>query len=106
MVAPHKFIPQISTSETNWSAKVIVTGKQSPKTTQNSNSRYQNLILMDLEGNKIITIMYDVNITTQNDQFELGKTYIVSYATVKDFKSEFRSSPGQKIVEYNRKNKG
>lgn len=48
MAAPHKSTPQISALETNLSAKVIVAGKQSPKTARNSNSRYQNLTLMDL----------------------------------------------------------
>ncbi|CAA2961640.1 Hypothetical predicted protein, partial [Olea europaea subsp. europaea] len=41
--------------------------------------------------------MYDANITALNDEFQLGKTYVVSNTTVKDFKSEFQSSPDQKI---------
>lgn len=41
--------------------------------------------------------MYDANITALDDQLKLGKTYIVSNATVKDIKSEFQSSPGEKI---------
>ncbi|CAA3012713.1 Hypothetical predicted protein [Olea europaea subsp. europaea] len=97
MAAPHKFILQISASKTNWSVKVIVVRKQFPKTARNSNSRYQNLTLMDLERKEITATMYDANITALNNQFELGKTNIVSNATVKDFKSEFRSFPEQKM---------
>jgi hypothetical protein len=41
--------------------------------------------------------MYDANITALDDQLKLGKTYIVSNAAVKDIKSEFQSSPGEKI---------
>lgn len=53
MATHYKLIPQIAISETNWSAKVVITGKQSPKTARNSSTRYQTVLLMDLEVHKL-----------------------------------------------------
>ncbi|CAA2992823.1 Hypothetical predicted protein [Olea europaea subsp. europaea] len=97
MAAFYKLIPQISTFEKNWTAKIIVAGKQAPKTTRNNISRYQNLLLMDLEGNKVTAIIYDTNITTLADELTLGKTYMLSNATVKDNRNEFRGSLEDKV---------
>lgn len=49
MTTSYKLIPEISIAENNWSAKVIVARKQSPKNARNTSGRYQNLLLMDLE---------------------------------------------------------
>lgn len=44
----------------------------------------------------ITTTLYNTNITALNDQVELGKTYIVSNATIKENKSQFKSLSDQK----------
>ncbi|CAA2971334.1 Hypothetical predicted protein [Olea europaea subsp. europaea] len=44
MAAFCKLIPQISTFEKNWTAKIIVAGKQAPKTAQNNISQYQEVL--------------------------------------------------------------
>jgi len=51
------------------------------------------------QGNEITITLYDTNITALNHQLELGKTYIVSNATVKENRSHFKScsSSDQKI---------
>ncbi|CAA3000363.1 Hypothetical predicted protein [Olea europaea subsp. europaea] len=97
MATLYKLIPQIETSEMNWSAKVIIVGKQSPKTARNSTTRYENIVFMDLEGNQVTAMLYDANITALNDQLDLGKTYVFSNATVTDNKSQFRSFADEKI---------
>jgi len=53
MATHYKLIPQIAISETNWSAKVIITGKQPPKTARHSTTKYQTILLMDLEVHKL-----------------------------------------------------
>ncbi|CAA3005690.1 Hypothetical predicted protein [Olea europaea subsp. europaea] len=100
MGAFYKLIPQIFTFEKNWTAKIIVAGKQATKTDRNTVSRYQNLLLMDLEGNKgnkVTAIIYDANIIALADELKLGKTYMLSNATVKDNRNEFRGSLQDKI---------
>lgn len=94
MAGNFKFIPEISPTEKNWQAKLIVVEKFSPKQARHSSSRYQNMVLMDLQGNIVHTTLYDSNIIAFEDQLQLSKTYIVSNALVKDTKPEYRASNG------------
>lgn len=94
MAANFKFIPQINPNERNWQAKVIVAEKFSPKQARHGTSKYQNMVLMDLQGNIVHTTLYDANIIAFEDQFHLSKTYIISNALVKDTKPEYRASNG------------
>ncbi|CAA2999701.1 Hypothetical predicted protein [Olea europaea subsp. europaea] len=48
-------------------------------------------------GNEVTATMYDANIIALEDQLKLGKTYVGSNATIKDNKSQFRSSQEDKI---------
>jgi hypothetical protein len=41
--------------------------------------------------------MYDANITALADQLTLGKTYIISNATVKDNKSLYKTTDEEKV---------
>ncbi|CAA2992822.1 Hypothetical predicted protein [Olea europaea subsp. europaea] len=97
MAVFYKLIPQISIFEKNWTAKIIVAGKQATKIARNNISSYQNLLLMDLEGNKVTAIIYDTNIMALADELTLGKTYMLSNATVKDNRNEFRGSLEDKV---------
>lgn len=51
MSTNYKFIPEISPNQRNWQVKVIVAEKLAPKQAKHGNSRYQNMILMDLKVN-------------------------------------------------------
>ncbi|KAL2473148.1 replication protein A 70 kDa DNA-binding subunit B-like [Forsythia ovata] len=74
-----KLIPDIYPTQKNWTTKVIVIEKLAPKIAKQNQSRYQYMIPMDLK-----------------DQLILGKTYLISTATVRDTKHEYRSSVGEK----------
>ncbi|KAL2454075.1 Uncharacterized protein Adt_48423 [Abeliophyllum distichum] len=80
----------------DWTTKIIVTEKLAPKIAKQNQSRYQHMILMDLKGNKVQATLYDANINAFEDQLILGKTYLISNATVRDTKHEYRSLVGEK----------
>lgn len=54
-------------------------------------------IFFVIQGNEVTATLYDTNITALNDQLQLGKTYIISNATVKENRSQFKTSPDEKI---------
>ncbi|XP_022891743.1 uncharacterized protein LOC111406581 [Olea europaea var. sylvestris] len=69
MAGPYKFIRQIAILEVNWSAKMVIIGKQSPKTTHNSTTRYQNIVFMDLElklGKTPVIWVTNLNVSSFN----------------------------------------
>ncbi|XP_022895229.1 replication protein A 70 kDa DNA-binding subunit B-like [Olea europaea var. sylvestris] len=53
--------------------------------------------LNGFRGKKVIAIIYDANIIALADELTLGKTYMLSNATVKDNRNEFRGSLQDKI---------
>ncbi|KAL2492233.1 Uncharacterized protein Adt_27861 [Abeliophyllum distichum] len=91
-----KLIPDIYPTQRDWTTKIIVTEKLAPKIAKQNQSRYQHMILMDLKGNKVQATLYDANINAFEDQLILGKTYLISNATVRDTKHEYRSLVGEK----------
>jgi hypothetical protein len=54
-------------------------------------------IFFVIQGNEVTATLYDTNITALNDQLQLGKTYIISNATVKENRSQFKTSLDEKI---------
>ncbi|KAL2517946.1 Replication protein A 70 kDa DNA-binding subunit B [Abeliophyllum distichum] len=96
MDTKYKLIPEISVTEKdkNWTAKVIVSEKTSARTSQNGSIRYQNLILMDPQKNKIQATLFDNHITAFEDLLLLSKTYLISNATIKLTKPEYVASVG------------
>ncbi|CAA2995760.1 Hypothetical predicted protein [Olea europaea subsp. europaea] len=51
MTSNYKLIQEINPNQKNWQATVIVAVKLASKQAKHSNSRYQNMVLMDLELN-------------------------------------------------------
>lgn len=49
------------------------------------------------QGNKVTATIYDANITALQDQLQLGKTYILSNATVRHNRSTFTNSAEEKV---------
>ncbi|KAL2496209.1 replication protein A 70 kDa DNA-binding subunit B-like [Forsythia ovata] len=90
-----QLIREISPGTTGWIVKVVVTEKFSPRIAQKSLTKYQNLILMDLEGSTVQVTLYGQNITAFRDEMILGKTYLISNALVKVTSAEYKAKSGE-----------
>ncbi|PON64685.1 Nucleic acid-binding, OB-fold containing protein [Trema orientale] len=86
----YTLIPEVAKDETDWTAKVIVAEKAMPHASLRSPTKHQGLLLIDPEGNKIHASIYSNNIPTFEHKLQMTRTYLLSNATVKDAKAEFR----------------
>ncbi|KAL2499699.1 Replication protein A 70 kDa DNA-binding subunit B [Abeliophyllum distichum] len=91
----YKLIAAITPNTTNWTAKVVVLEKSSARTAYHSPTKYQNVVLMDMERNKVQATIYDTNIQAFQDQLLPSKTYLISNAAVRLTKPEYRSTVGE-----------
>ncbi|KAL2521563.1 Replication protein A 70 kDa DNA-binding subunit B [Forsythia ovata] len=91
----YKFIPAITPTTTNWTAKVVVLEKTSARTAFHSPTKYQNVVLMDMERNKVQATIYDTNIQAFQDQLIPSRTYLISNAAVRLTKPQYRSTVGE-----------
>ncbi|KAL2533885.1 Replication protein A 70 kDa DNA-binding subunit D [Abeliophyllum distichum] len=73
-----QLIHDVSPGTAEWTVKVVVAEKFSPRVAQRSPTKYQNLILMDSE-----------------DELILGKTYLISNALVKETNAEYKAKSGE-----------
>ncbi|KAL2505373.1 Nucleic acid-binding [Abeliophyllum distichum] len=87
----YKLILDISSADTNWTAKVTVVEKSPARTAQYSPTKYQNITLMDPE---VQATIYDTNIQAFEDQLVSSKTYLISNVDVKPTKQQYRSWMG------------
>ncbi|XP_060958284.1 replication protein A 70 kDa DNA-binding subunit C-like [Cannabis sativa] len=94
MAELYKLIPEISLGEMNWTAKVIVVEKSNTKTAIHSPTKYMNMTLIDPQGNQVQATIYEANILPFQDTMEVSKTYLISNATVKHTKLQYRKVAG------------
>ncbi|KAL2471683.1 Replication protein A 70 kDa DNA-binding subunit B [Abeliophyllum distichum] len=92
-----KLILDISPSQTSWTAKVVVAEKNISRTAQRSPVKYQNMVLVDPQGNKVHATIYNNDITSFQDTLILSKAYLISNATVRhtDLKYKATAEPVQ-----------
>ncbi|KAL5547897.1 hypothetical protein UlMin_003128 [Ulmus minor] len=90
MAGKYKLIPDIALGQMNWTAKVIVAKKLVPKTTLHSPTKYQNMTVIDPQGNKVQTTIYEANILAFKNKLQFSKTYLISNAVVKHNKPQYR----------------
>ncbi|KAL2505488.1 Replication protein A 70 kDa DNA-binding subunit B [Abeliophyllum distichum] len=91
----YKLIATITPNTTNWTAKVVVLEKTSARTAYHSPTKYQNVVLMDMERNKVQATIYDTNIQAFQDQLLPSKTYLISNAAIRLTKPQYRSTVGE-----------
>ncbi|KAL2480494.1 replication protein A 70 kDa DNA-binding subunit B-like [Abeliophyllum distichum] len=90
-----QLIHDVSPGTAGWTVKVVVAEKFSPRVGQRSQTKYQNLILMDSEGSTVQATLYGQNITAFQDELILGKTYLISNALVKETNVEYKAKSGE-----------
>ncbi|KAL2468725.1 replication protein A 70 kDa DNA-binding subunit D-like [Forsythia ovata] len=83
MAETYKFISDINVRQQNWTSKVIVAEKYVAKTSHNHRTRYQNMVLIDMQGNKVQCALYNNDITAFKNTLIWSNTYLISNATVK-----------------------
>ncbi|XP_060966762.1 replication protein A 70 kDa DNA-binding subunit B-like isoform X2 [Cannabis sativa] len=85
----YQLIPHITRGQTNWTAKVIVVEKTPPRQSRNS-VKYQNLLLIDPQGNHIEATIYQADIQALHQTLHMTKAYAISNANVKDCKLDYK----------------
>ncbi|KAL2528023.1 replication protein A 70 kDa DNA-binding subunit D-like [Forsythia ovata] len=83
MAETYKFISDINVRQQKWTSKVIVAEKYVAKTSHNQRTRYQNMVLIDMQGNKVQCALYNYDITAFKNTLIWSNTYLISNATVK-----------------------
>ncbi|KAL2454448.1 DEAD-box ATP-dependent RNA helicase 24 [Abeliophyllum distichum] len=89
-----KLIPDVSPGQTSWTAKVVVAEKNVSRTAQRSPVKYQNMVLVDPQGNKVHATIYNNDITAFQDTLLLSKTYLISNATVRHTDPKYKATAG------------
>ncbi|KAL2470865.1 Nucleic acid-binding [Abeliophyllum distichum] len=89
-----KLFPDISPSQTSWTTKVVVAQKNISRTAQRSPVKYQNMVLVDPQGNKVHATIYNNDITVFQDTLILSKAYLISNATGKHTNLKYRATAG------------
>ncbi|KAL2525432.1 ATP-dependent DNA helicase [Abeliophyllum distichum] len=79
----YKFITAITPNTTTWTTKVVVLEKTSVRTAYHSPTKYQNVVLMDMERNRVQATIYDTNIQAFQDHLIPSRTYLISNAVVR-----------------------
>ncbi|KAL2531522.1 replication protein A 70 kDa DNA-binding subunit B-like [Abeliophyllum distichum] len=78
----------------SWTAKVVVAEKNVSRTAQRSPVKYQNMVLVDPQGNKVHATIYNNDITAFQDTLLLSKTYLISNATVRHTDPKYKATAG------------
>ncbi|XP_041007529.1 uncharacterized protein LOC121252111 [Juglans microcarpa x Juglans regia] len=83
-------IKNITPSTRNWSIKMIVSDKSPKRTAQHSPTKYQNLTLIDPEGNRLQATIFGKDIDLRNDMLHIFRSYYISNAYVKPLDPKHR----------------
>ncbi|KAL2471618.1 Nucleic acid-binding [Abeliophyllum distichum] len=86
---------EVSPGTAGWTVKVVVAENFSPRVTQKSPTKYQNLILMDSKGSTVQATLYGQNIIVFQDELILGKTYLISNALIKETSAQYKEKSGE-----------
>ncbi|KAL2487569.1 Uncharacterized protein Fot_40861 [Forsythia ovata] len=62
----YKLIATITPNTTNWTAKIVVLEKTSARTAYHSPTKYQNVVLMDMEDNQL-QVLDEARITVEEN---------------------------------------
>ncbi|KAL2488872.1 replication protein A 70 kDa DNA-binding subunit D-like [Forsythia ovata] len=76
--------------QTSWTTIVVVAEKSMARTAQHSPDKYQNMVLVDPQGNKVHATIYNNDITAFQNTLILSKTYLISNATVRHTDPKYR----------------
>ncbi|XP_062075122.1 uncharacterized protein LOC133779145 [Humulus lupulus] len=87
-------INEITPNTKPWKIKMIVADKSPKRTSRSSAVKYQNLILIDQQGNRVQSVIYGIDIDSREDTLKLFHSYYISDALVKN------ANPRYKIGSY------
>ncbi|PON72909.1 Nucleic acid-binding, OB-fold containing protein [Trema orientale] len=88
-----KNIKEIFPRTRKWTAKVLVAEKRLPRTSTRNSSRYQHLLLVDVQGTRIQATIFDDNIERFENTLIMFKTYNISNAIVN------RIMPAHRVID-------
>ncbi|CAL5358466.1 unnamed protein product [Camellia sinensis] len=86
-------IKKITSTTKQWIAKIRVLEKWNPRIPKTGSTRYQRLILADVEGTQVQAILYEDQIEQFQDTFKVFNSYYVSNAAVKLLQEKYRITP-------------
>ncbi|XP_041010101.1 uncharacterized protein LOC121254208 [Juglans microcarpa x Juglans regia] len=86
----YKSIKDITQNTRNWKIKMIVAEKSPKRATQNSPTRYQNLVLIDVEGNRVQAVIFGKDIDLRDDTLNVYQSYYIANAFVKPLDTRHR----------------
>ncbi|CAL5322319.1 unnamed protein product [Camellia sinensis] len=86
-------IKKITSTTKQWTAKIRVLEKWNPRIPKTGSTRYQRLILADVEGTQVQAILYEDEIEQVQDTFKVFNSYYVSNAAVKLLQEKYRITP-------------
>ncbi|XP_042962415.1 uncharacterized protein LOC122296677 [Carya illinoinensis] len=84
-------IKDISPAVKNWKIKMIVAEKSPKRTGQHSPVKYQNLTLIDQEGNRVQATMFGTDIDSRKNSLHIFRSYYITNAFVKPLDPKFRT---------------
>ncbi|XP_042940518.1 uncharacterized protein LOC122275493 [Carya illinoinensis] len=87
-------IKDITPKTKNWKIKMIVAEKSPKRISQRTAVKYQNLILIDKEGNRVQATMFGTDIDPRENTLKILQSYYIIDAYVKPV------DPKYKIGEY------
>ncbi|XP_042971311.1 replication protein A 70 kDa DNA-binding subunit B-like [Carya illinoinensis] len=74
---------------------MIVTEKSPKRTAQNSATKYQNLVLLDSEGNRVQAVIFGKDIDLRNDTLYIYQSYYIANALVRTMDPRHQRGPYQ-----------
>ncbi|CAL5413369.1 unnamed protein product [Camellia sinensis] len=86
-------IKKITSTTKQWTAKIRVLEKWNPRIPKTGLTRYQRLILADVEGTQVQAILYEDQIEQFQDTFKVFNSYYVSNAAVKLLQEKYHITP-------------
>ncbi|XP_041003912.1 replication protein A 70 kDa DNA-binding subunit B-like [Juglans microcarpa x Juglans regia] len=86
----YRSIKDITQNTRNWKIKMIVAEKSPKRVAQNSPTKNQNLVLMDVEGNRVQAVIFGKDIDLRDDTLNVYQSYYIANAFVKPLDARHR----------------
>ncbi|KAK4419366.1 hypothetical protein Salat_2349500 [Sesamum alatum] len=75
-------VAEVTPNTKNWTTKVLVIQKLSPRQSQSSPKKYQRFLFIDKDGTKVQAVIYSPDMSLMQDVLQLQETYYISNAKV------------------------
>ncbi|KAK4417247.1 hypothetical protein Salat_2550300 [Sesamum alatum] len=86
-------VAEVTPNTKNWTTKVLVIQKLSPRQSQSSPKKYQRFLFIDKDGTKVQAVIYSPDMSLMQDVLQLQETYHISNAKVTFVEPKYRMVP-------------